>query len=187
MANWAYVNYVVKDSKENLKKIYDAITTALSEGNDDWEGNVLMLLGMSKEDVDKYSLRGSINYLDEVDFEEGEVESISFSAEEAWSTTEFCNALSDLFSGIKVFWYCEEPGNEVYETNDSDGEYFSAKYVVEEVINGWTEDYYYPESEQELFRILSEATDGKVTDWKSLEKFNEDEDNYFNIHDIIVV
>jgi hypothetical protein len=188
MANWAYVNYVVRDTKENLKKIYDAIATVLSEGNDDWEGNVLMLLGMSKEDVDKYSLRGSINYLDGVDFEAEEVESISFSAEEAWSTTEFCEALSDLFSGIEVFWYCEEPGNEVYETNDSDGEYFSARYVVEEMCNDWPEDYHYPESEEELFKLLFELSDEEITDWKSLEEYNEKhEDKYFNIHEIIVV
>ena len=187
MANWAYVNYVVRGSQENLKKIYDAITTALSEGNDDWEGNVLMLLGMPKEDVDKYSLRGSINYLDEVDFEAGDVGSISFSAEEAWSTTEFCSALCDLFLGIEVFWYCEEPGNEVYETNDDTGEYFPARYVVEEMRNDWPEDYHYPESEKELFNLLSELSDGKVTDWKSLEKYNENEDDYFNVHDIIVV
>lgn len=187
MANWAYVNYVIKDSQENLKKVYDAISTATSEGGDNWEGNVLILLGMSKEDVDKYSLRGSINYLDEVDFNADNVGSFSFSAEEAWSTTELSDALCNLFPEMEVFWYCEEPGMEVYETNDSEGEYFPARYIVEEMRDGWPEDYYYPESEQELFRILSEVTGEEVTDWKSLEKFNENEDNYFNVHEVVVV
>lgn len=188
MANWAYVNYVVRDSQENLKKIYDSITTALSEGNDDWEGNVLMLLGMSKEDVDKYSLRGSINYLDEVDFDTDNVGSFSFSAEEAWSTTELSDALCNLFPEMEVFWYCEEPAMEIYETNDSEGEYFPAKYIIEEICNDWPEDYHYPESEKELFKLLFELSNEEITDWKSLEEYNEKhEDKYFNIHEIIVV
>lgn len=189
MANWAYVNYVIKDSQENLKKVYNAISTALSIGNDDWEGNVLMLLGMSKEEVNKYSLRGSINYLDEgIDFNAGDVKSFSFSAEEAWSTTEFGKALCNLFPEMELFWYCEEPGMEIYETNDIEGEYFPARYMVEEVYNDWTEDYHYPETEKELFKLLSELSSEKITDWKSLEEYNkEHEDRYFNVHQITVV
>ena len=97
------------------------------------------------------------------------------------------NRNTDLFSDIEIYWYIEEPGCQIYETNDSTGEYFPQRYCVEYIEDGDFIDTYYPESEKELYEITSSITNRLVTDWKSLDKFNENEDTYFIVNEIEII
>ena len=175
MANLASVKYIIEDSLDNLKMIKNA--TELSG----LEIDTLIELGYSESELESKYLRGEIIY----SYIEDDV--LNIEAEECWNLTDFSELLQEKFPYSNIYYYIEEPGWGIYETNDSDGKYFPEKYVVEYYDGGDLEDTYYPESDEDLFELTSELTDGKVTDFASLDKFNEDEFNYFIVHNINVV
>lgn len=178
MANCASVDYVIEDSIDNLKMIKNAIDSGKGEVG---EVEILIELGLSEDCLEKYSLRGCVidNSI--------ENDTLKVYAEEAWCLSDFSEAIQEIFPHSNIYWYVEEPGMEIYETNDSEGKYFPAKYVLEYYVNWDLEGNYYPESEEDLFEITSVLTDGKVTDFQSLDKFNENESTYFILHNIRVI
>lgn len=159
MANWATVQYVIEGSKEDLFKIDDAIGIDLEK--DVWEGNVLTSLGMSQEEVNDYSLRGFI----QDSFQEHETV-LKIYAEEAWNLTEFKDCLKKLFPNITIYWYIEEPGYEIYETNDIEGKYFSDRFIL----FAETNDPEYFESEDRLFEYLKKESG--INDYFELDDYN---------------
>lgn len=113
MANWASTSYYIEGQQCDLREIFnlckdfmDCKRQPMKETADnEWEGNVIMALGM---DVEKYYLRGFIQAC-ELD---GDV--LRIDAEEAWSLTDFKNALESHYDGLKVYFFVEEPGMEVW-------------------------------------------------------------------------
>lgn len=184
MANWASVEYIIEGSKEDLKTIQNALENPGEDGKSNWIGDVLITLGYSEEELEKYSLRGSL--VDVRDLLETD-DHIAFWTEEAWGLSDLAQLLEDIFPDIVVYWYVEEPAMSIYETNDSEGKYFPAKYIVKYYEDGEIIEYYYPESDEELFELTSELTNGEVIDFPSLEKFNENDSTYFIVNDVMII
>lgn len=186
MANWASTDYVIEGSKESLTKIYEAIKHPdTSEGSKGWEGGVLKALGI-KWDKKKY-LRGFIQDVEEFNPEEDY--NLSFYAEEAWGVTDFDEILKNNFPDIKVYWRTEEPGMEVYETNDVEGEYFNERYYVDTCINdNYHSDYFIEKAS--VYQWLSKITNGEIKTIEDVCNFNkekEDTDDYIRIYNFKVV
>lgn len=181
MANMAYVQYKIEGPQEILKTIHDVCQDCL-DSNEDSEYTILERLGA--EELESFILRGYINYADEYD----EEEYLSLYADEAWGLSDFSKVLELLFPDIIVYWYVEEPGCEVYETNDEEGKYFPNHYCVEYFKDGDLEDTCYDiENEKELFKTISDMTGVSITNQEELDKFNEDDMTYVNVHEIQVI
>ena len=192
MANWAYTDYVIKGSKEAVKRIYDAIKKhpIQKDSHPDWEGNVLHALNIDFENIESNPyMRGFIQQ----DIVELKDDVLIFSAEEAWGATDFADVLNAKLDDIDVLYYVQEEGECIYATNDKDGEFFPDRYHVDACIDG-NYHYEYFVNEGELYKWLKRISDGKITDGVSVDKFNEEfensddyDSNFIRIHEIKII
>ena len=181
MPNWASVSYVIEGPEETLQKIQNAVEehTVVNGASDDWEGNVCVTLGIDEKNIEGFSIRGFIQDT----FYEGEI--LRIYADEAWSRTEFAEILQDLFPDeLTIYWYIEEPGMGIYETNDADGNYFPERYYVE-----YGDNMEYFDTEKELFEWLSDITESQINNYDDVEEFNNENptDPYIYINEIDVI
>lgn len=175
MANWATTSYVIEGDSKTVKRICDAILfPTANEGSKGWEGDVLTTLGIDnkakRSDGTPYYLRGFIS--DEPRLEEKPDYSVLyFTAEEAWGVTDFDEILLENLEDINIYWQTEEPGMEVYETNDFEGKYFKDLYFADVCLEDHYEEDYF-QDEESLYKWLAEVTEGKIKTKKDLEAFN---------------
>lgn len=193
MANWASTSYVIEGNPETLEKIHDAILHhKVQEGsNSNWEGNVLIALGIDKEllaDRANGYIRGFIQGDSWFDGN-----TLKFDAEEAWGVTDFDDYLAELFDDIRIYWISEEPGMRIYQTNDADGKYFPDRFYVDTCIDGEYESEYF-KTKQAAYDWLAEITDGRVSSEEDAESFNADyedsdasDENYIYVHEFEIV
>ena len=132
MPNWASTSYVFKGANEKqAQDLYDKIDS-LSKMKEpvepngfglSWMGCLVILLG---GDIDKVYSRGEI-----IDYNlNGDL--VSFDCETAWDEMpEFRHFIEQQYPGSKIYYCVEECGNEVYATNDADGEYFKDRYCLD--------------------------------------------------------
>lgn len=187
MANWATTSYVIEGNSKTVKKIYDAILfPTANEGSKGWEGDVLTTLGIDnkakRNDGTPYYLRGFIS--DEPRLEEKPDYSVLyFTAEEAWGVTDFDEILLENLEDINIYWQTEEPGMEVYETNDFEGKYFKDLYFADVCLEDHYEEDYF-QDEESLYKWLAEVTEGKIKTKEDLEAFNanNESDDFIIVH-----
>ena len=175
MPNWCYTQYRIKGDTNEVQDLHRAIK-ALSEMKEPlvengfgplWLGCLVAYLG---EDWHNIPCRGEIL---NVSLKE---DVLSFDTETAWyRCTEVEQFLQSKFPSISI-WFCtEEPGMEIYETNDKDEEFFKKRYILDEINEG-VEYYTFPELQEQLkkkfgivFQSYEEARD-------YLSKHNEEEE-----------
>lgn len=138
MANYATLDYKITGSQEELKKFDDAIKKADKDCKyDTWFSVVKKHLGF--EDKEPY-FRGYVSYHHIVDGE------LLMSMEWAWwQDSKFCDWLKEQFPSFEIWWIGEEPGNEIYCTNDLDGTVFDSKYKIDWSVNGSCDTEYFSE------------------------------------------
>lgn len=132
MPNWASTNYVFKGADENqAKDLYEKIDSLqkmtkpyVPNGFGKlWMGCLVNLLG---GDWNKVYCRGEIT---SYGYEDNRV---YLYCETAWGEMpEFRHFLEQQYPGSKIYYQVEECGNEVYATNDMDGEYFKDRYCLD--------------------------------------------------------
>ena len=193
MPNWTWTQYVIEGTPDTLDKIEYAIKHPdVEEGSsENWEGNVLRALNITWERrnsacIGKY-MRG---FIEQTWWDDDEHTVLRFDAHEAWCVTDFNEVLEEHFSEIKVYFNSEEPSMGYYVTNDSDGKYFQDRYYADVCINNkYYSDYFI--EEKELWHSISEWSDGKITNQKEVDDFNEkadgDPDDFINIFEIKVI
>ena len=185
MANWASTNYVIEGSKETLQKIEEAIVKAINTKDNKYEEyKVCDILGVPYE-LGVTSLGGLIE--EEPWYDDSG--SLHFYAEERWGLQDFNDLLEKKFPDIKIYWIVEEPGCEVYATNDKDGKYFPDRFYADTCINGIYQSEYFT-TEEEMYKWLSENTNGKIKSLEDAENFNESPDtpkeDFISIHEFEV-
>lgn len=183
MANWCSTSYVIEGDKEILETIKRAFDNhpVKEKSSENWEGNILAALGINCE---KSSIRGFVDYYSDIDDE-----TFHFACEEAWCRTDFAELLLSKFPSISIYWMAEEPGCEIYMTNDAYGTYFPERYYVEVQINSNGDSEYF-EEEQDAYNWIRERTGCKnATD---IEKYNDEAmenqtDNYICFHEFDII
>ena len=131
MPNWCSTAYVIEGDAQEIKSLYELMkdlqdrkTPAVKNGfGTSWLGCLVDALG---KDWDKVSCRGDWANLEMVG------ETLRFTTETAWGP---CNETFDLvcekFPSLRYYYQTEEPGMGFYETNDSEGKYFTDKDIVD--------------------------------------------------------
>ena len=190
MANWASTSYVIEGSKAEVSKVYQVIDDFMSgrkqpveeTASDDWEGNIVKTLGATDEQMKKY-LRGFIQWYDF----DGCV--LRIDAEEAWGATDFHEVLAELMPDLTIYFIVEEPGCEIYATNDAEGKYFSDRFYVESAINNQYDHEYFSE-EKEAMSYVAELMGREHVTKEDIDKWNEEQedyDAYIYVHEYKVV
>ena len=109
--------------------------------------------------------------------------------EEAWCRTEFAEILQEMFHDIAIYWMTEEPGCEIYQTNDAEGNFYPERYYVDTCIGGDYQSEYFT-TEWEAYEWLAQISDCKCE--ADVDAFNEnrqkaDTDEFIYIHEYEVV
>ena len=88
--------------------------------------------------------------------QEGDTLRMTF--ETAWTPCyEVTQLMKAVYPSLRIFYKAEEPGNEVYLKNDTEGKYFP-----ETESDGHPFDLMTVESEQEQFRLIRAIQEGKI-------------------------
>lgn len=191
MANWASTSYRIEGSKENLEKVYNVIDEFMSErrkpievnASSEWEGNIIRALGATDEQMKNNYLRG---FIEEYEMD-GDI--IRIEAEEAWGTTDFRQVLAQLMPELTIYYIVEEPGCEVYATNDVDGKYFPERFYVDAYVNGDYQSEYFETEEQAMTYVANllgkkEVSKNELENWN---KCHEEDNNFIYIHEFEIV
>lgn len=191
MANWASTSYRIEGSKENLEKVYNVIDEFMSErrkpvqvdASNEWEGNIIRALGATDEQMKNNYLRG---FIEEYEMD-GDI--IRIEAEEAWGTTDFRHVLAQLMPELTIYYIVEEPGCEVYATNDAEGKYFPERFYVDAYVNGDYQSEYFDTEEQAMTYVANllgkqEVSKNELENWNEC---HEEDDNFIYIHEFEIV
>lgn len=135
MANWCMTNMIIAGEKCELRKLRALILKWTSKEyvkngfGEPWLGNIVLGAGFM---IDDFECRGnvlsvgSIYDLDGLPYFEIEYESAWQPMPEMWYS------VTDKYApNCKVYWYAEEPGFELYQSNDIHHVFFSDTYAVD--------------------------------------------------------
>ena len=186
MANWASTSYRIEGSESDLKRLFNVMDSFLTDKckpaeenvSKDWEGNIVKALGATEEQMTQNYLRG---FIQEYEMDGGV---ISIEADEAWGATDFRHVLENLMPGLTVYYVVEEPGCEVYATNDAESKYFIDKFYVDACVNGNYESDYF-ETEKQAMSYAAEVLGKEEVSKDELESWNEehkDSDDFVYVH-----
>lgn len=178
MANWASTSYVIEGSKEEVSKVYQVIDDFMNgrkqpvseTASEGWEGNIVKTLGATDKQMKKY-LRGFIQYYDF----DGHV--LRIDAEEAWGATDFYEVLAELMPNLIIYFCVEEPGCEIYATNDAEGKYFADRFYVESSVDN-NYDYEYFTEKEDAMNYVAELMGRQNVTKEDLDKWNEEQEDY---------
>ena len=145
MANICTTNYVIEGKKEELYALYQKMKELQSQ----YLGQLVKALGKNPEEME---CRGEWTEL----VCEGDTLRMTF--ETAWTPCyEVTQLMKAVYPSLRIFYKAEEPGNEVYLKNDTEGKYFP-----ETESDGHPFDLMTVESEQEQFRLIRAIQEGKI-------------------------
>lgn len=186
----ASVSYAIEGPEEILQKINEAIVVAVHSDSNKYE--LYQAAKYLKLPIveGKTRLGGEIS--EEPAWDEDN-DALCFSSEERWGLQDFAELLEKHFPDIKVYWVVEEPGMEIYCTNDREGKYFSDRYWVDTCIDGIYNSEYF-KTEEQVYQWLDTITHGRVKSKEDVEKFNTDyedsdanDENFIYIHEFELV
>jgi hypothetical protein len=132
MPNWAYTEYWIEGSKEQISKLDNAIEYIKSLPKpyvDNGFGNLWLgcLINYLGGDWHTINCRGELLFV-----EKRSDTLMKLNTETAWwESYDFRQFLLDTFPGMKIYYFCEEDGMREYETNDTEGVYFPYRYIID--------------------------------------------------------
>ena len=186
MANMASVAYAIEGPKEILQKINEAIVVAIHTVDNRYE--LYKAAEYLKLPIEEGKTRLGGEITEEPAWDKN-TEALRFWSEERWGLQDFAELLEKHFPDIKVYWVVEECGCEVYCTNDKEGKYFPDRFYADTCINGIYQSEYFT-TEEEMYKWLSENTNGKIKSLEDAENFNESPDtpkeDFISIHEFEV-
>ena len=194
MPNWCSVTYacITKDEKE-AKKLYNAIYSmdksrnplAESDFGKLWLGCFVKQLG---GDECKIRCRGEITDYSIETINDEHI--VKIHQETAWVEQEEVRFLiRRTFPSLEVLFIEEEPGGEVFCTNDSVGRFFPERYLLD-----GNEVFEYFETIDQVVAWLKKNKDIDITDTDKIDKIldsyneeHEDDDEYLYFHEFKVI
>ena len=164
MPNWCFTEYVVTGEKSEIKDLHKKMKSlekrkkSLVENGfgKTWMGNLVELFG---GDWKKTYCRGSWDIAELTP--DG---NLYFTAESAWEElSEWRRFIESQYKTITFYFMSEEPGMQIYQTNDSNRDFFTRRYAIELEDNGREEFDTYDEArtyvEQTIGRELKDDED----------------------------
>lgn len=187
MANMASVAYAIEGNEKSLVEILGAVCLAICSDKKHWEEyQTCINLGFTEDELKDRRLGGEID--DDPTLENGV---LRFYAEERWGLQDFEELLIQKFPDIKVYWVVEEPGCEIYCTNDREGKYFPERYWVDTAQDDIYDSEYF-KTEEAMYKWLNEKYGVKskeeVEAWNTDYEATGDEcENFIYIHEFEIV
>ena len=183
MPNWAYSSYRIVGKAEEVQDLYSKLQQLenmqeplVENGFGNlWLGCLVTILGGDWNDI---YCRGKI-----IDFslDDG---ILSIETETAWSEMqEVRQFIQSVYPSLKIFYYEEEPGWGIYQTNDHEKRFFPFRYILDD-LDGEGPEYY--DDIDSLLTAASEIFGKELKTMADLNEIVENSDGY-SLHDIEVV
>ena len=182
MANICCVDIVILGEKKDLDFLNGKFNPDISETG------FLRAIGVNG-DFDDYELRG---YIDCCEYDEDQ-DALKIYMCHAWSPCyDFMDLIRSRFD-VTIYYYAEEFGCDVVETNDFEGEWFPQRYVINSDL---LDECIYIEDDKELSEVLKKEFNvdipekdlilkGKLTEVEEkLTTFAEEEGGYINLYKV---
>ena len=197
MPNWCITEYAFYGEEKNALRLLDdikSLPTRIKDTNNDvfsyignpyWLGYIRSEL-LSEVNENIY-MRGEISYIDDcLCLLENGMAAVKFSTETAWcACTELMYFLANKYS-LQVYYYSEEPGMGIVETNDENCMFFAFRYMIDSDSEGI--EYY--NDFDEVADTIEEITGIRISDMseikEKLSSFNNEEKFLF-VNQISVV
>ncbi len=183
MPNWAYTSYRIVGKVEEVNELYSKLQQLenmqeplVENGFGNlWLGCLVTILGGNWNDI---YCRGKI-----VDFIMDD-DVLIIHTETAWGEmSEVRYFLEKVYPGLKIYYYEEECGSEIYQTNDRHGQFFSSRYIFDDQ-DGEGMEYF--DKHETLLAFASRAMGMKFRSIEDLEEAVGESDG-FSFHKIKVV
>lgn len=185
----ANVEYIFDGNSEQLEDLNEVFETAmmLSDSRYDF-ARIAALLGINAVARD-YDLRGQITDLCVRRKEDDSIESIIIYSVCAWcEKIDFRKkVIQAKFTGIKAYYFAEETGCDLFESNDVEHKYYNEQYYVD--IEGYDPAYF--RSLDDLKRYIGDITGLNFPedfDYKKiygmLESYSEEKGTTFNLSEV---
>ena len=190
MSNWCSTDYYVVGSKKEvldlnkkMERLENRKKSLVKNGfGNTWLGNLVKSLG---GDWEKVYCRGGWMCREY----NKEKNTLTFTTETAWrEMVEWRKFIESCYKTIKILYVTEEPGMEIYKTNDKDAIFFKSKYVLD-----YTEDVEYFETIDQAVEFIEELIGIKIEDktvngiQKAMDNYvkenEEEEDLFFSFHE----
>lgn len=168
MPNWDSIQYTIRGEENELQEIYDALLKMKESEHPDWVGSVLTGLGFDRKSLEDYQLRA---FVQDFSLEDGQ---LVITTEEAWCMTHFPNLLLEVFPNLDILYIEEEPGCEIYETNDAEGNTYPERAKVDCYLNDKDISEYF-ESLEDAIKFAQEITGKDFTTPEEFKKWSNDE------------
>lgn len=143
MPNWCMTTMVIDGYKADVEKIRNLLLTWTSKEYQpsdfgvNWLGNIVLgagfKIGESLEKDGGLYCRGFVDYIGEIEELDDGLYSFDVEYESAWGPVpEMWKAVMQKHAPhCGLYWYAEEPGSEIYMTNDVGKKYFDSDFVVD--------------------------------------------------------
>ena len=168
MPNWDSIQYTIRGEENELQEIYDALLKMKESEHPDWVGSALLNLGYQLEFLDKCPLRA---FVQEFYLEDGQ---LVITTEEAWCMTMFPSFLIEKFPNLDLLYIQEEPGCEIFETNDAEGNTYPERAKVDICLNGKDIVEYF-HSEEEAIKFAQKISGKNFTTPEQFKRWSNDE------------
>lgn len=132
-------------------------------------------------------VRGEISYIEEeIEDHDNDMASLKLTTETAWvACTELMDKIAEKYD-LQLFYYSEEPGCGIFETNDVEGQFYSFRYMVDSEKEGI--EYY--DTFEQVAEAIADMTGIRLNNISEaddkLSAFNND-DTFLIINEISVV
>lgn len=182
MANTCCIDIVILGERKDLDFLNDKFNPDISETG------FLKAIGV-KENLDDYELRG---YIDCCEYDEDQ-DALKLYICHAWSPCyDFMDLIRSRFD-VTIYYYAEEFGCGVVETNDFEGEWFPQRYVIDSDL---LDECIYIDDNKELSKVLKKEFNidipekdlnlkGKLDEVEEkLTTFAEEEGGFINLYKV---
>lgn len=183
MANWCSTDYMFVGATENARRLLADLEQAVCA--DSWLAYVRKALLPESCGMD-IPCRGEVSYLDDElhEYSDG-LAGVRFSTETAWcACEELMQRIADKYV-LHPYYYTEEPGMGIFQTNDAEGVYFSARYMVDSESKGCE----YFDDFEEVASVIREMTGIEVRQLEDVESMLTEWNGYsfLLVHEIEIV
>lgn len=183
MANWCSTDYMFVGATENARRLLADLEQAVCA--DSWLAYVRKALLLESCGMD-IPCRGEVSYLDDElhEYSDG-LAGVRFSTETAWcACEELMQRIADKYA-LHPYYYTEEPGMGIFQTNDAEGVYFSARYMVDSESKGCE----YFEDFEDVASVIRKMTGIEVSQFEDVEPMLAEwnEHSFLLVHEIEIV
>lgn len=167
MANETDSQYVLIGPKKDIDTIYNELDKIDTESDNAY--TLLSNLGMSEDKLEEFNLRCWFKDYDRIDNI-----ILSIDAGEAWTVTDFKDALQELFPDIAIWFLVIEPGCDVFLSNDPNHIVFNGNYYLDVSSENGVDEVCFLKTKDECVKVINSLFNTELKTYEEMKAYIDD-------------